>query len=256
MPRQLDQLPPDATNLARRLAALEREVKELRAARRLGSASVGDLRLYAADGTTLLAELGRDTQAGGGGGLWTRGLQDPYNMSAFLGSGALTFRPVEDDLVAVPGGITYDTDSEQYIDLNLTSGALAGTDQQATITLESVFAGGIPYVYVRGSQSGRCDMDVNGVFTAMNIAAGTVAITPSAANTPTSVTVSGLNVEGAFLRAFTSINNPAPGSTAGNNGVTGTGYSNLTSSGMTVWATRQSTTAVTVSWLIVGFDNA
>ena len=269
MPRQLEQLPPDSTTLARKVQALERQVAELRAARRLDAATIGlirtatggarvevsqdaqALRVYAND-DTLLAELGPESS--GGGGLWTRGLQDPYNMSAFLGSGELAFRPVENGLVDTPASVTYDTDSTQYADLILTSGNLAPTDKPARILLETVFAGGIPYVYVTGDQSNQCNLDVNGVFSALNIASGTVAITPSAANTPTSVTVSGLNVEGAFLRAFTGISNPAPGSTTGNNGVTGTGYSNLTSSGMTVWATRQNTTAVTVSWMIIGSD--
>lgn len=60
MPRQLDQLPADTTSMARRLATLERDVKEMRAARRMTAASVGTLRVYADDGTTLLAELGPD----------------------------------------------------------------------------------------------------------------------------------------------------------------------------------------------------
>jgi hypothetical protein len=40
MPRRIDQLPPDATTLARRIAALEREVRELRASRRMSNATV------------------------------------------------------------------------------------------------------------------------------------------------------------------------------------------------------------------------
>ncbi|WP_333770953.1 hypothetical protein [Streptomyces sp. IBSBF 2435] len=41
MPRRIDQLPPDATTLARRLAALEREVRELRASKRASWATIG-----------------------------------------------------------------------------------------------------------------------------------------------------------------------------------------------------------------------
>ncbi len=93
---------------------------------------------------------------------------------------------------------------------------------------------------------------VSGILSAGSIAMGTVAITPSAANTPTSATVSGLSVQGTNLRAFVSIANPAPGVTGSTNGVTGVGFSNLTSSGVTVWATRQNTTAVTVHWIIFG----
>ncbi|WP_435173312.1 hypothetical protein [Actinacidiphila sp. bgisy145] len=41
MPRRTDQLPPDATTLARRIAALERAVRELRASRRTSYADIG-----------------------------------------------------------------------------------------------------------------------------------------------------------------------------------------------------------------------
>lgn len=93
---------------------------------------------------------------------------------------------------------------------------------------------------------------VTGIVSGGNWATGSVAITPSAANTPTSATVSGLSVQGTNLRAFVSIANPAPGYTASSNGVTGVGFSNLTSTGLTVWATRQNTTAVTVHWMVWG----
>ena len=45
----MDQLPPDATALAKRMASLEKEVKELRAARRMTTATVGRLRIYSDD---------------------------------------------------------------------------------------------------------------------------------------------------------------------------------------------------------------
>jgi len=269
MPRQIDQLPTDATSMARRLAALEREVKELRASRRLGSATAGLIRtatdgarveisqatqaidVYAEDGTTLLAELGPESN-GGGGGLWTRGLQAPYNMSAYLSSGELSFRPVQNGLVAVPAGVTYDTDSTQYADLILSSGALAQTDKPARILLETVFAGSDPYVYVTGAQSNQCNMDVNGVLTSLNMAYGTVTITPSAANTPTSSNVTGLNVKGATFFAFTSPVTSRPGSTGTPDGVTGTSANGISSTGLTVWLNRQNTTATSVNWMVIG----
>ncbi|MEU6811761.1 hypothetical protein ABZ920_22795 [Streptomyces sp. NPDC046831] len=77
---------------------------------------------------------------------------------------------------------------------------------------------------------------------------------PLAANTPTSSTVSGLNVTGQVLRAFTGIANPAPGFTSNNLGVTGTGCSNPTSSGLTVWATRQNLTPITVTWMVIDLN--
>jgi hypothetical protein len=251
MPRQIDQLPPDATSLARRIQTLESAVREMRAARRMTAATVGTLRVYAADGTTLLAELGPEA-GGGGGGLWTRGLQDPINMSAYLSSGQLQFRPVENDRVAVPAGITYNSDAYQYTDLILTSGNVAPTAHRAILTLESTFEGGSPYVYVQGENSTQCNMDVLGVFTSSNIAYGSVLITPSAANSPISATVTGLNIAGSTFVAFTSPVTSRPGSTGTPDGVTGTSTNGVSSTGLTVWLNRQSTTATTVNWLVIG----
>lgn len=246
MPRQLDQLPPDATSLARRLAALEREVRELRAARRMKAASVGTLRVYADDGTTLLAELGPDAGSGGGG-LWTRGLQDPINISGYLSSGQLQFRPVEDGQVAVPASITYDSDAYQYTDLILTSGNVAPTAHRAMLTLESTFEGGSPYVYVQGENSTQCNMDILGVLTSANFAWGQVSITPSAANTPTSVNVTGLNLKGTTFLGYAVATTAAPGSN-----VTGSSATAVTSTGLTVWTTRTNTNTTFVNWLVIG----
>ncbi|GAX57342.1 hypothetical protein [Streptomyces olivochromogenes] len=245
MPRQLDQLPPDATSLARRLASLEREVREMRAARRMTAASVGTLRVYADDGTTLLAELGPDA-GNGGGGLWTRGLQDPINMSGYLSSGQLQFRPVEDGQVAVPAGITYDSDAFQYTDLILTSGNVASTAHRAMLTLESTFEGGHPYVYVQAEDSNQCNMDVLGVLTAANIAYGTINITPSP-GVPTSFNVTGLNLMGSTFTAFATAQTSLPGTQ-----VTGVGVTNVSATGLTVWLTRTNNTSTGISWMVMG----
>lgn len=247
MPRQLDQLPPDPTTLARKVKALEDQVRELRAARRMTSASVGTLRVYAEDGETLLAELGPETGGDGGGGLWTRGLQDPVNFSAYLASGQLQFRPVENDRVAVPASITYDSDAYQYTDLTLTSGQVAPSAHRALVVLESTFEGGFPYVYVQGDNSTQCNMDVLGVFTSSNIAYGQVSITPSAANTPTSVNVTGLSMKGSTFYGFAVAATSVPGSV-----VTGASATAVTSTGLTVWATRTNTTLTLVNWLVIG----
>ncbi|MER6435415.1 hypothetical protein ABT275_03500 [Streptomyces sp. NPDC001185] len=247
MPRQIDQLPPDATTMARKIKALEDQVRELRGARRMTAASVGTLKIYAADGTTLLAELGPQAGADGGGGLWTRGLQDPINMSASLDSGRLQFRPVEDNLVATPAGITYDSDAYQYTDLTLTSGNVAPTAHRAILTLESTFEGGSPYVYVQAENSNQCNMDVLGVLTASNIAYGQVSITPSAANTPTSINVTGLGMKGSTFYAFASASTTVPGSQ-----VTGVGATNASAGGCTVWVTRTNTSATFVNWMVIG----
>jgi hypothetical protein len=264
MPRQLDQLPADATSLARRVQKLEKELTELRAARRLTSATIGllqtapdgsrvvlnqatkSLQVYADDGTTLLAELGPE-EGGGGGGLWTRGLQDPNNFSAYLASGLLQFRPVQSGLVNVPASAYYNTDTLQYSDFILTSGAVGATDHRALLILESLYDGQRPYVYVQGENSTKCNFDVLGSLTASNLAWGTINITPSAANTPTSGTVTGLAVDGTSFMALVTPNTSVPGTQ-----VTGVSFNNLTSSGLTVWLTRTNTTTTTLNWLVIG----
>ncbi|MFE2563018.1 hypothetical protein [Streptomyces mirabilis] len=245
MPRQLDQLPPDSSTLAKKVKALEDQVRELRAARRMTAASVGTLRVYADDGATLLAELGPDA-GNGGGGLWTRGLQDPINMSGYLSSGQLQFRPVEDGQVAVPAGITYDSDAFQYTDLILTSGNVAATAHRAVLTLESTFEGGNPYVYVQAENSNQCNMDVLGVFTASNFAYGTINITPSP-NVPTSFNVTGLNLMGSTFTAFATPQSTVPGTQ-----VTGVGVTSVSAGGLTVWLTRTNNTSTGISWMVMG----
>jgi|ERR1043165_9286508 hypothetical protein len=253
MPRQLDQMPADATSLARRLVALERQVTELRAARRMGTATVGRLRVYSADGQTLLAELGPTDD--GGGGLWTRGLQgDDLPVSASLSSGELSFRPIEDGVNDVPATVTYSSLTDTGSDLVLASGAVLDADWRAVLDLGSVTGGDPPYVLVSGfrevggaGESGACGMDVSGILTAGNIAWGQVAITPSAANTPTSVNVTGLSVRGTTFYGYAVATTSSPGSQ-----VTGSSATAVTSSGLTVWTTRTNTSQTFVNWMVVG----
>lgn len=252
MTKQLDQLPPDSTSLARRVAALERTVKELRAARRMGTATVGRLRLYSADGKTLIAELG--PQDDGGGGLWTRGAQDDGTpVTARLSAGELNFQPLDKSAAAVPGGVSYSAIPGLGSDLILTSGGIRESDWQVLFDLGSVTDGGVPNVLVsgfrtvNGGESGSCNMDLAGVFTSANMAYGTVTITPSAANVPTSLVVSGLSVSGSTFYAYAAAQTAAPGSN-----VTGVGTTAVTSSGLTVWVTRTNTTATVVNWMVIG----
>lgn len=91
------------------------------------------------------------------------------------------------------------------------------------------------------------DMNVDGIFSAGNVAFGNVTITPSAANTPTSVNVTfNPPLQGTTFTAQVSPNTGVPGTT-----VTGVGYGNVTSTGMTVTLTRTNTTATTVSYLVI-----
>ncbi|WP_369167764.1 hypothetical protein AB5J49_07840 [Streptomyces sp. R28] len=253
MPGPLDQLPADATTLARKVADLERQMKELRAARRMGTATVGRLRIYSADGETLLAELGPTDD--GGGGLWTRGLQgDGIPVSAELAAGELRFRPIEDGVNEVPATVTYGTLPESGSDLTLTPGSILASDWRSVVDLGSTAGGSPPNVLVSAfrdvdgvGEVGPCNMDLSGVLTAANIAYGQVTINPSAANTPTSLAVTGLTVQGSAFYGFATAQTTVPGSQ-----VTGVGTTAVSSTGLTVWVTRTNTTATNINWMVLG----
>lgn len=262
MPRQLDQLPADTTSLARKLAALEREVRELRAARRLTSATAGLIRTAASgprleldgtaqvlniwggsDGSQLIAQAGPDSV--GGGGWWSRDFQFPYNLTAFMGGGEVSFRTVDDGIIAMNGGLLYVTDGASYADLVVTSGAVGPSDQRSIIILESA-SGRAPYVYVTGDGTTTANLDVDGIATSGNRAWGSLSITP-VANTPTSATVSGLSVKGSTFIGLATPVTSVPGTQ-----VTGVACNNVTSSGLTIWLTRTNTTATVVNWEVIG----
>lgn len=97
---------------------------------------------------------------------------------------------------------------------------------------------------------------VDGILTAGNIATGSVVITPSANNTPTSFLLTGINVKGSTFTGFVTANTtaPAPSLGAGSvpNGVNSVSISGVTGSGATIWVNRQNTTNTTVNWMIIG----
>ena len=86
-----------------------------------------------------------------------------------------------------------------------------------------------------------------GVFKTDSITSGRVSITPSAANTPTSVSVTGLSLKGTTFRGVATPSTSVPGSS-----VTGVGITNLTATGLTIWLTRTNTTATSVDWFVFG----
>ncbi|MFJ2162354.1 hypothetical protein [Streptomyces sp. NPDC087856] len=254
MPKQLDQLPTDPTSLARRLAALERQVTEMRGARRMGAATVGDLKLYAADGVTLLAELGPTDDSGGG--LKTYGPLgiDEIPVVASLSAGELSFGPAVPKVSDVLARLSYDVLPDAGTNLQLSSGSLKETDWAAIFDLGSVAGSSVPTAQISGfrevdgvGESGSCNLDVAGVFTSLNWAFGSTTITPSAAGTPTSATVTGLGLQGSAFYAQVTAATQVPGSQ-----VTGVGATNVTSNGLTLWVTRTSTTATVLHWMVVG----
>lgn len=102
----------------------------------------------------------------------------------------------------------------------------------------------------------RCDVNVTGVLSASSIATGTTTITPSAANTPTSFSVTGLTVMGSTLRGYATANSTVPGSrinaVPSAQGVTGVSVSSVTSSSLLVWVNRENTTSTVVNWMVIG----
>lgn len=86
-----------------------------------------------------------------------------------------------------------------------------------------------------------------GILTAGNIAAGRVTITPSAANTPTSLAVTGLTLTGTNIRVVATPSTTVPGSS-----VLGVGVTGATNTGFTLWLTRTNTTATAVDWIAYG----
>lgn len=251
MPRQVDQLPADSTSLARRVAALERQLRELRAAPRLAAATAkliqtassgsrvaldgdGPAFLIYDDDETLIGRFGPDP-VDGGAGLWTRGQQEPFPLLAYLYGGEMRWRPVDENSVTEDASAVYDTDANTFADLIFSSGRVYSGDIPARIVLTTDVGGGQP---VAG---------VEAILKADNWAIGTTTITPSAANTPTSLAVTGLNVKGSTFYAFAAPQTAAPGTN-----VTGVGTNGVTGSGLTVWVTRTNTTPTVVNWMVIG----
>lgn len=250
MSRQLDQLPPDATTLAKKVATLEREMRELRAARRMESATAALIQTAASgarvalDGSgpalliygpdeTVLGRLGPDP-VDGGAGLWTRG-QQPIPLLAYLYGGEMRWRPADEGSVAEAATAVYDTDLNSYADLILSSGRIFPDDVPPQLIMTTQVGGGPPL------------MDIRAVLTAKNWAIGSTTITPSAANTPTSASITGLNLMGSTFTGFATAATAVPGST-----VTGVGITAVTATGATLWVTRTNTTATVVNWMVIG----
>lgn len=254
MPLPAERMPGDLRSLGSRIAALERALRELRAAPRLAHATLQDGALQLLDTAgNVLAEL--TTKAGAavkpGIAAYASDPANPY--AALLTLGQLQFGRT-DRTYAAPPAITHTADGgADPSTLAASSGYIGngGAARQARWRLVGPPDGSTqPYMEVY-SDTGTCDHRVSGVLTAGSIAFGTINVTITAANTPGSATVSGLNVAGTVFRGYASPSTTVPGSN-GSNGVTGVSVTGPTANGCTVWATRQSTTAVTVNWLVIG----
>jgi hypothetical protein len=88
------------------------------------------------------------------------------------------------------------------------------------------------------------DTYVVGTFHASSIVTGRVSITPSAANVPTSLTVTGLNINGSSPRFVATASTQVPGTS-----VLGVGCSDVSTSSVTIWLTRTNTTATSIDYI-------
>ncbi|MEU3252874.1 hypothetical protein [Streptomyces sp. NPDC006997] len=253
MPRQLEQLPPDATTLAREVAALRREMRELRAARRASYTALeaGGFKVYQPGTERVSAQMSADLGNGEAGFQTSSADGTRY---ARMTAGELTFGSPDVPQV-VPTGIAARADGAT---LDITSGMVSG-GSQAHILLaggDSPLAesNGAPLISLFWDGTGGADMvvDVSGILLPRSFAWGITSVTPSAANTPTSAQVTGLDLRGSTFQAWVTPATVVPGSTVNTNGVTGVGYSAVSSNGLTVWLTRQNTTTTPVSWLVIG----
>ncbi|MFD7769866.1 hypothetical protein [Streptomyces sp. NPDC059787] len=139
--------------------------------------------------------------------------------------------------------------------LHLQSGIIKG-GAQAHIILASgdsplAPGNGAPFITIQwdgSSGPGGADMivDVSGVLKPRNFAWGRVDITP-VPNTPTSVTVSGLDLRGNAFTAYATAITTLPGTS-----VTGVGVSAASRTSVTLWLTRTTTQVTAVSWMVLG----
>ncbi|REE61451.1 hypothetical protein BX257_4029 [Streptomyces sp. 3212.3] len=171
---------------------------------------------------------------------------------AQLGSGEVTFGAagINQEL---PTGIT-GTASGGTLDIQ--SGMIQG-GAQAHIILASgdsplAPGNGAPSISLEwdgSSGPGNADMvvDIGGVLAPRNFVWGRVTINVTTANSPASVTVTGLTVRGASFQALATALSSAIGTV-----VTGVGVTSITATSAVVWANRSSVGTVQVAYQILG----
>ncbi|MER6616259.1 hypothetical protein [Streptomyces xantholiticus] len=141
--------------------------------------------------------------------------------------------------------------------LKLESGVLEGAEEEAQATLSLLGTstgvnGDHPRVFIGGSgmrNDGRADLEVTGALNVGSIAKGRTGITPSAANTPTSVTITGLGLVGPNPRAVATASTTVPGTQ-----VTGVACTHITNDSFVLWLTRTNTTATAIDWIVMSGD--
>lgn len=148
--------------------------------------------------------------------------------------------------VATEAYVAYSDLGAGLFELLLASGNNAGATA-AEINLYSETAAGAANSQINLRAAA---VSVPGILTQGNVKTGRTVITPSAANTPTSVTVTGLGLVGSNPRALVSMNTTVPGTS-----VTGVAATSVTNTSMILWLTRTNTSATTLDWAVIAGEN-
>lgn len=203
---------------------------------------------------SVVAELGMVT--GVDGGLIAYGDLIGGNPHSYAkiegGQYRLGFIPagVAEAFIALANAGSFSTPADpQYLHLN--SGYIGDTDNQsASIRMYSGVQGSAtdpPKVWVESGVNTRgvADLEVRGKVLAGNERFGRVTITPSAANTPTSATVTYASMVGGTFEGYATANTNVPGTQ-----VTGTGVWTVGATSAIIYVTRTNTTATVVHWMV------
>lgn len=134
------------------------------------------------------------------------------------------------------GGYTAPT-LDMYVDLDGTQVWKAGPIE-GRIVPEGTAR--FPFVYLNGTTH------VDGVFTRANSITGRVDITPSAPDTPTPLTITGLGLAAGEPRAFVAAISTVPGTS-----MKGVSVSNVTTNSLTIWLTRANTATTSVYYHVI-----
>lgn len=131
--------------------------------------------------------------------------------------------------------------------LTVASGYMGPADfHSAALRLVSAGSGRPRALLVEEFEETECDLEVTGVLRGGSRITGTVSITPSGVDVPTSVAVTfPRRLIGTSFTCQVTANSTVPGTS-----VKGVSYSNLSATGVTLWLTRGNTATTTLSYTV------
>jgi hypothetical protein len=195
---------------------------------RLSSPHVGS------DSASLTLESATPTQ-GGGFRISNHVLSRVHIKASGPSDGSQAFMELyASDLSTSPGGggFSHYRATGKSVEIKATSSA-TGLSSALSILAEGI--------------SASSGLDVAKILTAGNFRWGATRITPTAADTPTSVAVAVPPMSGTEFAGFATALSTVPGTS-----MKGVSVSGLSATGLTVWLTRSTTVSTTVFWLLIG----